>query len=505
MKKIIKNTRLYLFLLICCILIFAPIWIRTIFGHVTFDEIIFHMKVPMVGSDTTWYIIDGLKNILLPSLMLSSILMVIIIYKYKYILQIEIRIRNKNFIITPPRYLKAFLCTLFFITSLVFCIQKLDLYQYTKTALSSSSFIEDNFVDANNINIEFPEKKRNLIYIMMESMEASYASTNEGGILNNNLIPNLTKISNDNISFSNTENFGGAYTLSGTTWTIGAMVSHFSGIPLKVSFDGNSYGDYSTFLPGLTNLGDILEKEGYNQTFILGSDVRFGGRYNFMTQHGNYDIFDYIYAIENDYYDSKDQVWWGYSDYTLYKFAKDELTKLADKNEPFNLTLLTVDTHFEDGYVSEICTDLIYDDNYSNSVSCADSMVYEFISWIKQQEFYENTTIVIAGDHLTMDVDFFDNYDTSSTDRTVYNAYINSAVTTNNTKNRQFSTLDFFPTTLASLGVKFDGDMIGIGTNLFSNSKTLIEKYGYEYVNNEIIKKSRFYNNTILFNDKNNK
>ena len=101
-------------------------------------------------------------------------------------------------------------------------------------------------------------------------------------------------------------------------------------------------------------------------------------------------------------------------------------------NNKLNLTLLTVDTHFEDGYVSEACTDLKYDDKYSNSISCADSMLYQFINWIKQQDFYENTTIVIAGDHLTMDVDFFENYKEREQDRRVYNAFINSAVKTDN-------------------------------------------------------------------------
>ena len=34
----------------------------------------------------------------------------------------------------------------------------------------------------------------NLIYIFMESMESSYASTQDGGALEYNLIPNLTKL-----------------------------------------------------------------------------------------------------------------------------------------------------------------------------------------------------------------------------------------------------------------------------------------------------------------------
>ncbi len=503
MKKKIKNILLYLLLLICCMLIFAPIWIRNVFGDVTFDEIIFHMMVPLNGSDTSSYVISGLIRILLPSLVLASIFMIILTYKYKYTLQLEFKIIKKEFIIKTPKYLKVILCIILFIICLVYCINKLNLFEYAKASLTSSTFIEENYIDPNDVNIKFPENKRNLIYIMLESMESSYTSINEGGVLEHNLIPNLTSLANENISFSNTEKLGGAFTTPGTTWTIAAMVSHFSGIPLKVSFDSNTYGNYSSFLPGITNLGDILKKEGYNQMFILGSDIKFGGRYSYMSQHGDYDIFDYTYAVENGYYDSDDFVWWGYSDNTLYKFAKDELTKLASKDEPFNFTLLTVDTHFEDGYVSEECTDLKYTDNYSNSISCADSMIYEFINWIKEQDFYENTTIVIAGDHLTMDVDYFDDYDTTNYERTTYNAYINSAVTTNNIKNRQFSTMDLFPTTLASLGVKFDGDMLALGTNLFSDSKTLFEKYGYEYVTDELNKKSTYYNNKFLFNVKN--
>jgi len=499
MKKIIKKVLLYIVLLISSILIFSPLWIREIFGDVTLDEIIFHLMVPLEGSDVTSYVIDGIKCILLPSLAVSAIMYVILQFKYKYMLKLEIKIRNKQFTIAPPRCIRLIIYILFFIFSLMFCLIKLDIIEYARANLSSSTFIEDNYVDPKDVDIKFPENKRNLIYIIMESMESSYASSNVGGILDKNLIPNLTNIANENTSFSNTQSFGGARVNVGATWTIAAMVSHFSGVPLKISIEGSTYGKYKTFLPGITNLGDILQKEGYNQLFVLGSDIKFGGRDKYMKQHGNYDIFDYNYAVENDYY-NEDFVWWGYDDEHLYEYAKEQLISLAGKEEPFNITLLTVDTHFEDGYLSEGCTDLKYQDKYSNAISCADNMIFEFIEWIKQQDFYENTTIVIVGDHLTMDVDFFENYKESEKDRRVYNAYINSTVQTDNIKNREFSTMDLFPTTLASLGVSIEGDRLGLGTNLFSDSKTLAEKYGFEYVNDELSKKSKFYNNKFLFN-----
>ena len=64
--------------------------------------------------------------------------------------------------------------------------------------------------------------------------------------------------------------------------------------------------------------------------------------------------------------------------------------------------------------------------------------------------------------------------------RTVYNLFINPAVTPVETQNRQFSTLDMFPSTLAAMGVKIDGDRLALGTNLFSEKKTLIEEYGFD-------------------------
>ena len=48
------------------------------------------------------------------------------------------------------------------------------------------------------------------------------------------------------------------------------------------------------------------------------------------------------------------------------------------------------------------------------------------------------------------------------------------------------------------MGVKIEGDRLALGTNLFSDELTLIEKYGLEYVNEELMKTSKFYNNNIL-------
>ena len=54
------------------------------------------------------------------------------------------------------------------------------------------------------------------------------------------------------------------------------------------------------------------------------------------------------------------------------------------------------------------------------------------------------------------------------------------------------------PITVINDGTNSNDDRLGIGTNLFSDNETIIEKYGIDYVNNELNKKSKFYNNRFL-------
>lgn len=92
---------------------------------------------------------------------------------------------------------------------------------------------------------------------------------------------------------------------------------------------------------------------------------------------------------------------------------------------------------------------------------------------------------------------FFTNIDKDYI-RTPYNCIINSAVETENNKNRKFSTMDMYPTILAAMGAKIDGERLGLGTNLFSDKQTLMEEIGFEALNKEVQKTSDFYNTTIV-------
>ena len=119
---------------------------------------------------------------------------------------------------------------------------------------------------------------------------------------------------------------------------------------------------------------------------------------------------------------------------------------------------------------------------------------------MQEQDFYENTTIVISGDHLSMDSNFFDKVE-DDYDRQVYNCIINPAVEDAQAyeKNRIFTTLDLFPTTLAALGVTFDSDRLALGTNLFSGTPTLAEELGLDELNEQLSRNSNYYNYHFLY------
>lgn len=358
---------------------------------------------------------------------------------------------------------------------------------------------ENYFVDPQETKITFPEEKRNLVYIFCESLEATFLSKELGGSQEENLMPKLSQLAlSDGVNFSNTDSLGGALQLTGVGFTAGGMVGQSSGAPIKVTgqYNPNEYGRTRAFMPGLTSLGEILESEGYKQTLLIGSDAVFSGRDKYFTQHGNYEIRDYNYAREVGWIPQDYRVWWGYEDERLFQFAQETLLELADSEEPFNLTLLTADTHFPNGYLSD-STPKLFDDQYSNVIHYSDELIGNFIAWMQEQPFYENTTIILSGDHLSMDKDFFKNED-DDYERTVFNLILNAPTTTNATKNRQFSTLDLFPTTLVALDAKIEGNRLGLGTNLFSQEKTLIEQLGFDIVDDEISKGSQYYNQKIM-------
>lgn len=485
-KKYIIGTIL---VFISVLIIVSVIWGNRTFSVKTLNQIIFHLKVPMDGTDSGVYLDWFLFSVPI------SLLIVVIFNLVLFGIQKILKRNNKNISNFIKRnFVKWGICCL--VCSLIFTVYNYNIYGYISNSFKKTNLYENYYVDPSSANISFDGEKRNLIHLYLESVENTYADSANGGGEDINYILELSNLAKENINFSNNDSIGGSLTIDGTQWTIASQVSQDMGIPLSLPITSSKYDTSTAFLPGGYSLGEVLEDNGYVNEFICGSDADFGGTSNFYKQHGNYIIRDYKSFVESGEIPKDYFVFWGIEDAKLFEFAKKDITNLANGSQPFNISITTIDTHTPDGYLCSQCQKN-HKNQYANVIECQSRQVNNFINWCKQQSWYDNTTIVITGDHKSMSEKFFDNIDSNYV-RTPYNCIINSAVEAKNNKNRSFSTMDMYPTILAAMGAKIEGDRLGLGTNLFSDKQTLMEELGFKTLDNELQKTSNYYNQKII-------
>lgn len=477
----------------------ASKWIGETFG-IGFEELLFTLAAPLKGADTSvvWRCIAASipeLKLIATYLFLGAALLFI---GNRGILLLSVRVHSQRWrldLFSLSRLCMALLSVAALVHALKFADTQFQIGDYIKKRMSVSTLYEDYYIAP--FGVEITGEGKNLIYIYLESMETTYASQAVGGRQpENNYIPNLTALAQENLSFSNSEQLGGFRPINGAMNTVCALFSTMSGIPFQFPVGtlreaGNRMQLYERFASGVTNLGDILAEKGYQNEFLCGSDADFAGRREYFTQHGNYKIFDLFTARETGYVPPDyNNGFWGYEDEILYRIARDELLSLSQSGRPFNFTMLTVDTHHSDGYVCSLCGD-DYESVTANVVACADRQLADFIAWCREQDFYKDTVIVITGDHPRMDTNLVEGVEYY--DRTVYNCILNCSLQAQNTTNREFTAIDILPTVLTAMGFHVEGDRLGLGTSLFSDRPTLCEELGYDALNGEIGKYSNFY------------
>lgn len=479
--------------LVACLCYFAAEWFVTVYGQIGFDAILFTLQSSLngVASDLVWSFV---RQGLLPALAMATGINLILFFRPRKPLTL-----GKGGVVIYPihRVVSLVMAVVISCGAIAQAAVRVELTDYLYDRMNRSTLFEEYYVDPGEVEISFPEEKRNLVYIMLESMEISYLSEELGGAVETNLIPELYQLALDHTNFSHNDSVGGFYETSGASWTIGAMVAQTAGIPLKtpegVEDWQNGYGKEGVFLPGVTSITSILEEAGYYTTLMVGSDANFGGRKTYYTTHGADKVYDLYTArtdgiVPGDYF-----VWWGMEDLHLFAYAKEELTAISQQDQPFAFTMLTVDTHHIGGYQCAYCQDSVSGETYDQSISCSSRQVLEFLQWLQEQPYYENTTVIITGDHCSMDKGYFSRNVDEDYQRMVYSVILNAPVSTEHTKNRAYCAMDLFPTTLAALGCQISGDRLGLGTNLYSDTPTLIEEMGFDRFNGELAKSSDYY------------
>ncbi len=475
------------------------IWYKKTFD-VEFKTLLYVLASPLQGTGAET--IKEIVGVCVPAAVAA------IVFYTGCLLMIDLLVRPRN--LRASKWIKragAILCAASLVFSAVFAVYALRIPRYLELKNGKTSFYEEYYVKPESALISSSGKTKNLIYIYLESMETTYASEEDGGKQTENYMPLLTSLAMNNVSFSEKDDgrLGGFLTPQGTGWTIAALLATSSGIPFSFPLGeggNNAMSKEEYFASGLITLGDILQEKGYMQVFLCGSEIEFGGRDKYYQQHGSYDIYDLNTAraegaVPADYHNG----FWGFEDRILFDIAKRKLSDLGASGDPFNFTMLTVDAHHNGGYKCDECgsdyTEL--SEKYAhtaNVITCIDKQTVEFIEWCQEQDWYEDTVIVITGDHPRMDSRLVSKI--PAEERTVYNCFINSAATPNDsvyasTTRRVWTAFDMFPTTLAAMGFDIAGERLGLGTNMFSGVPTLAEELGYDVLEVEIQKYSQYY------------
>lgn len=335
------------------------------------------------------------------------------------------------------------------------------LVRYLKNQ-EESTFFAENYRVPESQHISAPQHQLNLVLIYVESLEKGYE---DAQVMGSDLLAPLQSATARGAHFDH------FLQVSGTGWTIAGIVSSQCGIPLKsislFSMDALKE-KIKSFLPGATCLGDVLEQHGYKNIFMGGASLYFADKGKFLSQHGYSELYgkeEWVRAGAKKFGD------WGLYDDELFKRAKTRLDQLQQNKQPFNLTLLTVDTHPPVGYISPTCASQGVKD-YKGVVTCTSGLIADFIQYMQQKGYLKNTVVVIMGDHLSNKAPL-DAALKAMPERSVYNAFLSPRVLD---KNRDtLYHFDVFPSALYAMGFRFDNNRLGLGRSGFGPFES---KYG---------------------------
>ncbi len=499
---------IYLVFWLTCIATYTVHYLSDTIQITSFSQVLYTLNAGTEGAEGT---VGAAVAGFFQSYWLLLIIATVIFGYYIYLCLQRNKAKKENHEFFAAKTGRIFSCSVIGTAVVISCLFGAELYrgwhvlgiqEYVENVNRISQLYEDHFVEPTDVTIEFPQKKRNLIHIIVESLESSFTNQANGGIYQEDLIPSLYKVAKSGTDFSTaqTKELNGAIVTNNSGWTVAGLVAMSAGLPLNVGNDSfnRNFKNQDQFLPHVTTLGEILQSNGYKNFFMCGSEGAFAGRSNYYQQHGDYTIYDYHAALKEEMIPAGYHVWWGFEDAKLFSWAEEKLETIAQKDQPFNFTLLTADTHFPDGYPCDLCENK-YDSQYKNVIACTDRQVANFIDWISKQDFYKDTTIVITGDHLSMD---------GSVGKATPEEYARKsyAVVLNGPeyglkKTRQFTTLDLFPTILEALGAKIEGHRLGLGTSLYSEALTLLESMGEDTLNAELSADSQYYTEVIMSGD----
>ena len=365
-------------------------------------------------------------------------------------------------------------------------IKKQAEYTTKETLLSDYEELKEEYDEQygkTNYDLQGMAKGKNVIILQLESIQNFVINKEING---KEITPNLNKFINENIEISNMFMQSYSSTADSEFSTVTSLYPMENGMSYSRYYT-NTYDDIFT----------MFDNEGYTTSYIHGNYGFFWNRENVYKTFGVENI-----ELKDSFADTSENIMGYLSDELLYTQAVE---KLKSYDMPFVSYIVSASSHTSfslDGLEdrSKVSIDVgKYKDtffgNYLEAVNYADYAFGILIDKLKEANLYDDTVILLFGDHNGMDMyneemlNFLQETDLGLTDTDIKLNYIRVACgmkipgIENIKIEKTVSKLDIKPT----FAYLIDGDAgFSLGTNLFARKDFIC-------LNNERIVTSRYY------------
>ena len=365
-------------------------------------------------------------------------------------------------------------------------IKKQAKYTTKETLLSDYEELKEEYDEKygkTNYDLQGMAKGKNIIILQLESIQNFVINKEING---KEITPNLNKFINENIEISNMFMQSYSSTADSEFSTVTSLYPMENGMSYSRYYT-NTYDDIFT----------MFDNEGYTTSYMHGNYGFFWNRENVYKTFGVENI-----ELKDSFADTSENIMGYLSDELLYTQAVE---KLKNYDMPFVSYIVSASSHtsfsmegLEDR--SKINIDVgKYKDtffgNYLEAVNYADYAFGILIDKLKEANLYDDTVILLFGDHNGLDMynedmlEFLKEVDSDLTDTDIKLNYIRVVCgmkipgIENIKIEKPVSKLDIKPT----FAYLIDGDAgFSLGTNMFARKDFIC-------LNNERIVTSRYY------------
>ena len=238
-------------------------------------------------------------------------------------------------------------------------------------------------------------KDYNVILIHGESIQNTALNQSFNG---QDVMPNLKKLSEEGLYFSNYYAQASGGTSSDSEFTISSSLLPVTSGVVAISYWNREY----------ETIQKLAKQNGYRTISMHANTGSFWNRINFHNSLG----YDKFYSKVD--YEIDDVIGLGLSDKSFFSQSVDKLKKEKEENGKFFATLIMLSNHtpfddlekygefdvdIKDGETSYPYMEDTKLGNYFKSVHYADSALGEFITKLDENGLLENTVVVLYGDH----------------------------------------------------------------------------------------------------------